>query len=246
MRVLYALFSEKGSREINEDHISVAENSGHYLFALADGLGGHGGGEIASALAVETVKKLWDGRQGFQRAPSLGTLFDAAQGAILSAQQEAHSPNGLKTTLVLLCIHNSRFCLGYVGDSRLYRFSRRDGSLLFRTEDHSVPQMLVRLGELDENKIRFHEDRNRLLRVLGMEWETPKYQLFPWDQATPGEAFLLCSDGFWEWVWEDRMAALLQQSASPGEWLERMAEEARNKGDGACMDNLSAIAVWME
>ena len=92
---------------------------------------------------------------------------------------------------------------GHVGDSRLYYF--KNGRIVKRTLDHSVPQMLVAAGEIDEKEIRHHPDRNRLVRVMGMEWDEPKYQVSEPMPEEPGQAFLLCSDGFWENIEEEQI-----------------------------------------
>ena len=106
----------------------------------------------------------------------------------------------MQTTAVSLIIQNDLALWGHIGDTRLYYF--HDGNLQKQTSDHSVPQMLVNAGEIDDSQIRYHEDRNRLLRSLGSK-ETIKPNLE--QSATtiyPGDAFLLCTDGFWEYVLE--------------------------------------------
>ncbi len=104
--------------------------------------------------------------------------------------------------------------------------------------------MLVAAGEIDEKEIRHHPDRNRLVRVMGMEWDEPKYQVSEPMPEEPGQAFLLCSDGFWENIEEEQMEACLQKSANPHEWLERMEKIVVKNGRGTNMDNYSAIVVF--
>jgi serine/threonine protein phosphatase PrpC len=130
-----------------------------------------------------------------------------------------------------------------VGDSRLYRFVNRKN--VSRTLDHSVPQMLVLTGEIKEKDIRGHEDRNRLTRVMGMEWSGPKYELGGGMPLTGNETYLLCSDGFWEWITEREMERLLKESDDPETWIEKMEAEIVKNGRNAHMDNYSAIAVYV-
>ena len=132
--------------------------------------------------------------------------------------------------------------IGHVGDSRAYVFHH--GKVKTRTLDHSIPQMLVLSREIKESQIRNHPDRNIVLRVLGVEWEEPMYELKEPMHLKNGQAFLLCSDGFWELIEEKQMCDLLKRSASPEEWLMQMAQVVKTNGMGRNMDNYSAIAVW--
>ena len=104
--------------------------------------------------------------------------------------------------------------------------------------------MLVAAGEIDEKEIRHHPDRNRLVRVMGMEWDEPKYQVSEPMPEELGQAFLLCSDGFWENIEEEQMEACLEKYANPPEWLERMEKIVVKNGRGTNMDNYSAIVVF--
>ena len=101
----------------------------------------------------------------------------------------------MKTTLVILHVGEERIWWGHIGDSRLYYFQNR--KLQKRTLDHSVPQMLVAAGQLKEKQIRNHPDRNRLLWVLGVDWDSPKYQLAEPEARGGRQAFLVCSVGLW-------------------------------------------------
>ena len=150
----------------------------------------------------------------------------------------------MKTTLVILHVGEERIWWGHIGDSRLYYFQNR--KLQKRTLDHSVPQMLVAAGQLKEKQIRNHPDRNRLLRVLGVDWDSPKYQLAEPEARGGRQAFLLCSDGFWELIDEKKMQHCLKKSGSPAQWLQMMEQIVEKNGQGRNMDNYSAIAVWIE
>lgn len=114
-----------------------------------------------------------------------------------------------------------------------------------RTKDHSVPQMLVNSGAIKEKDIRHHEDRSRLLRVMGTEWNTPKYQIMDEFDISAKSSFLLCTDGFWELIEEKEMGMCLKKSRSPKEWLSSMEQIIRQNGKGTNMDNYTAIAVFV-
>ena len=115
----YAVLSKKGSRETNEDYAAVTEKDGAYCFVLCDGLGGHGAGEEASRLAVETIL------EGFTKYPSLGqtgTFLEMAQERLLQEQERLHIPNDMKTTAVVLVTEGQQAEWAHIGDSRLYHF----------------------------------------------------------------------------------------------------------------------------
>lgn len=239
----YAKISEVGERKINEDSVgSACVGPDIGLFILADGLGGHGRGEEASALITQKSKEVF--RYYYNDPQCLARCFETSQRALMEKQNRENAKQDLKSTLVLLKLVNGTLQWGHVGDSRLYYFKR--GVLQTRTLDHSVPQMLVAAGEIQEKEIRHHPDRNRLLRVMGMEWESPKYQISETISAQGDEAFLMCSDGFWENIEEEDMESCLKKSADIYDWLRRMEKIVLKNGRGTNMDNYSAVGVWIK
>lgn len=240
--IAYELLSNKGDRGNNEDNIGMYQREQEYCFVLADGLGGHGKGEVASLLGVETAIKVFAVEGAGEE--SLEVSFLNAQKEILDRQHSDVTARDMKTTLVILHIGEKDIWWGHIGDSRLYYFQH--GKLVQRTLDHSVPQMLVAAGQLKEKQIRNHPDRNRLLRVLGVDCDSLKYQLEEAKEREGKQAFLLCSDGFWELIEEKKMQNCLKKAKTPAEWLNLMEEIVRKNGEGKNMDNYSAIAVWLE
>ena len=168
--------------------------------------------------------------------------FQTCQDRVLAYQSEYSSASGMKTTMTMLLKSGTSVRWGHIGDSRIYRF--REGKLLSRTADHSVPQMLVYSGEIKESEIRFHEDRNRLLRVIGSPWSSPRYELSGETELNARDAFLMCTDGFWEWITEEEMTRYLAEAGTPEEWLDAMRRHVLKAGRGSNMDNNSAIAVF--
>ena len=240
--VKFAMLSKEGSRENNEDSIGMYQDEDSWCFILADGLGGHGKGEVASRMAVDSVIgqfAMQKDREGF-----LDRAFAAAQDAITTRQHTDRTCFDMKTTLVVLDIEKDKVQWGYIGDSRLYYF--QNGKLKERTLDHSVPQMLVAVGEIKEKDIRHHPDRNRLLRVLGVEMDEMNHQLSEPFEISGKQAYLLCSDGFWELIEEKKMEATLRKASDPEKWLEAMEEIVLKNGKNTDMDNYSAVAVWIE
>lgn len=240
--VTYKIISRTGSRPVNEDCVGMHQKEQCYGFFLADGLGGHGKGDIASKIAVEQA--IMQFQAGGASQDALKVIFEAGQAGILERQRKEGNSQGMKTTLTALLVGPQRIYWGHVGDSRIYHF--QNNRLIGRTMDHSVPQMLVAAGEIKETEIRHHPDRNRLLRVMGIEWDRPAYQLSEPIARKGRQAFLLCSDGFWELVEEKEMVAALKRASGVEQWLEEMETLVKRHGAGTNMDNYSAVAVWIE
>ncbi|MDR3304679.1 MAG: protein phosphatase 2C domain-containing protein [Clostridiales Family XIII bacterium] len=237
--IVFASLTDKGERNINEDSIGAANDGLVGFFVLADGLGGHDKGEVASQLVVEQSMK--------HHAEFLGDIegcFIHSQNHLIDEQRRLNAVNEMKTTMVCLYIADGKAAWGHVGDSRLYHF--KNGKLAERTLDHSVPQMLVASGEIREKDICGHSDRNRLLRVMGMEWDVPKYVLGDPVGLTGKNVFLLCSDGFWEWTTTREMEKTLKKAATPESWLDSMKARIMKNGAGRNMDNFSAIAIFAD
>ena len=236
----YAYITKPGTRDYNEDSALYIESDTESLFVVADGLGGHGKGEVASAIVTETFK------QNFESANIPADYFIpetilAAQYNILEEQKVQNATFEMKTTCVALLIADGICRIGHVGDTRAYCFSKN--KVVSQTIDHSVPQMLVMSGEITEKQIRNHPDRNRLLRVIGIDWDSPRYELSEDFQIGDCQAFLLCSDGFWELCDEKKMGIYLKKSKNSEEWLQLMTKEVEKNGKGKDMDNFTAIAV---
>lgn len=240
--LLFDILSKTGEREYNEDYAGVKKNGESYCFVLADGLGGHGGGDEASRLVAEHILNDF-AQNGIVTENYLRKCFEESQRLLLEEQKKRRRTMEMKTTLTVLLVDAICIQWGHIGDSRLYYFQNK--KLKLRTIDHSVSQMLVLAGKLKEKQIRGHADRNRLLRVMGVEWDEPQYEIGKPIQRIGGEAFLLCSDGFWEWIQEKSMQYLLKKTESPGEWLRLMEKAVLKQGSGKNMDNYTAIAVLL-
>ena len=231
-----ASYSDTGGRTRNEDTVRYARQDNDRLcLVVADGLGGHGGGEQASGTAADAICGGWCGEVDRE---ALAGLILAAHRQVLAIQTPRCA---MKTTAAALTLEPGRAVWAHAGDSRLYHFL--DGALVFQTRDHSAAQIGVMLGQITPDQIRFHPDRNRVLRALGQEEELT-VESCECPLSPGGHAFLLCSDGFWEYVQEDEMAADLCAAASPEEWLEKMRQRLSQRVPEN-NDNNTAAAVWL-
>lgn len=231
----FAFYSDIGGRTNNEDSFLAKKTQEGYLFIVADGLGGHADGEIASRLAVDVVK---EGLLKDEYA-DLQSLICEANQAICNKQDEAKS--SMRTTIAVVSQHEYKTSLAHVGDTRIYAF--KNGKIIFQTNDHSSAQMAVIVGEINIDQIRSHPDRNMLTRVLGTK-EGLKVEL----DSLPTDSFdslLLCSDGFWEYVLEEDMQRTRLSSKDAKTWLYKMHQILIEKAPADC-DNNTAITVIID
>lgn len=238
----YHLLSNAGGRKENEDSVGAQLWTDGGIFALADGLGGHGAGKVASQYVVEQLVHVFQPRHGCDLFALLSSALQEAHRGILQMQQEHRPWADMKTTAAVAAIASDQLCIAYVGDSRVYVFGKK--KLVYRTLDHSVPQMLAQAGEIREKDIRHHPDRNRLLRAVGggdivLPAQVTVYPI------TDVKALLLCSDGFWEYIDERHMESALRHAESPREWLIAMERIVCKNGRKYQMDNYSAIGVFV-
>jgi len=233
----YSSICEIGDRDVNEDSVVCLARSERWCFVVADGLGGHDKGEVASNIATASFSDRFP-ESNESNADFLAGAFNAAQDRIINAKQKASE---MKTTCVALSIAAGRFVYGHIGDSRLYHFRR--AKLRSRTLDHSVPQVLELSGEISEDDIRGHPDRGTLFRTMGDEWDFPRYELSRERKLSGGDAFLLCTDGFWEHIPDAMMAQTLREAGSAEKWLRVMRDIVLTAGGDMSLDNFSAITV---
>jgi len=232
MNISAAYYSSIGGRDKNEDSLALQENKDNVLAIVADGLGGHAHGEIASRLAVNTVTA-----QLGQAQICVFSLEKAISDSNRLIMEDPQS-KGMKSTVAVVWFDNTYCLAGTVGDTRIYQF--RDGKIVFQSKDHSVTQLEVLAGDLKEEEIRGNKDRNRLIRALGAKDEV-KSDIVPL-KICKGDAFLLCSDGFWESIWEEDMLKTLNEEMSAQEWLSNMRKIAESNMKDDC-DNNTAICI---
>ena len=242
MKLDVAVYTNPGNREINEDYVAYRLKDDALVAVVADGLGGHDKGEVASEHVANYIVEHYSFEEPLET--SIGNVIKDAQLSLLELQKaERSGKNAMKTTVVVLVIKDNLAYLAHVGDSRGYCFRRFRRYI--RTVDHSVPQYLVLAGDIKEKEIRHHSQRSSLLRVLGTPWEKDAFEVTKPIPISKARAFLLCSDGFWELIDEKTMQKQLKRAESPQVWLDEMAEIVKQSGEGSNMDNFTACAVFV-
>lgn len=235
MNCNFVSYCDIGGRENNEDCVFAGKIGEGFLFAVADGLGGHDCGEIASDMAITAVKDY------LEFPPNDIYISDAindANNRIIKYQ--AKTSRQMRTTLCVAYICGDSVILAHVGDSRIYLL--RDNKIIFQSHDHSVPQTAVDAGEISPSDIRKHPDRNKLTRALGISSDLKiDISKFKTDEF---DCMLICSDGFWEHILEEDIEKLSADADDVKDWLESMTGHIAEKRPVDC-DNCSAIAVQM-
>ncbi len=240
MRCELSGYTDIGTRAENQDSYDYRDLGGERVYAVvADGLGGHEGGQAASRVAVKYMTSALDGETALPAEATLRERLAAANREILERRKNSDQ---MKSTVVGLYIWGSQAIWTHIGDSRLYHFF--NGELYHYTKDHSVPQISVQLGEITRDQIPRHPDRSRLIRVLGGDELRPEFA-GPCALSAGQHAFLLCSDGFWEYLHEDEIMLDLNKSATPRQWLDYLRIR-RLRRLGAEVDNNTAIALFLE
>ena len=230
MTFQYASYSNVGKRENNEDAFCVKQTEHSFWALVADGVGGHENGEVASGIAVEVL---------CQRLAGQIVDEDTLAYAIMDASEAVRKNAGSgHTTVAVLWADDSNAVAAHVGDSRIYHI--REGKIRYQSVDHSVVQMAVLVGELKPEAVRNHKDRNKLFRVLG-EREPPKVDSCELT-IKPADRFLLCSDGFWEPVAETDMLRSASETETPQQWLDAMIRIVEAAKDPR-QDNYTAVSI---
>ncbi len=231
-------YSDKGGRDRNEDSMTYLTNENNGIFVVADGLGGHKYGDLASKVVCDSLVDNWNGKFDTNLQDWLEKRIECSNKAVIAMQKE--KGDILKSTVVALAVDNGRAVWANSGDSRLYYIS--DKALKMVTNDHSVAFKKYKAGEITREQIMTDEDQSCLLRAIG---GIDRYQpeIYNSDiMLKSGDAFMLCSDGIWEYVYDREVAADYLKSKSATQWAKRLIHrvESRAKSDN---DNLTIMTI---
>ena len=233
----YGYLTDSGKvRDHNEDSVIVVKNmSGEYMMAVADGMGGHRGGEIASSIAISHIGKR------FSEISSIGNKEDAinwirdvvSEANVLLYKYTSENPEstGMGTTLVLSVLTKDFLLFGNIGDSSGYVL--KNERLHKITTDHTLVNLLVKSGELTEEEAKEHPRKNVLMRALGA---TTTVEMDIFDVETDVDGIVLCSDGLTNMLDDEQIAKVLSEKSSIEDRLNKLIVKSNNRGG---TDNIS-------
>jgi len=230
MRYVWASATHKGMvRDQNEDSLfptSSGESTDEVLAIVADGMGGHVAGEVASRIAINAAA-----------SSDLGPTDRVAAGNRAIREEVARDPGleGMGTTMTLLRVEDNTATIAHIGDSRAYLL--RDGELRQVTEDHTVAAEYVAQGQLSREEAASHPQRHMLLRTLGLTRFVDVDEVEV--DLAPGDRVLLCSDGLTEMVRDETIGKILADG-SPDEVVWNLVETANDAGG---VDNITVVVV---
>jgi serine/threonine protein phosphatase PrpC len=245
--VVASLLSDVGCvRELNEDSGACIQPDNPELRAskgslilVADGMGGHSAGEVASRLAVDIITRIYYEDAGDPQS-ALKKAFREANREIHKAAEKDESKTGMGTTCTALVLQNGTAISAHVGDSRLYLVRRQ--AIYLMTEDHSAVMEMVKAGLITIEQARHHPDKNVILRALGSH---PEVEVFSWNAPLPvrgGDRFVLCSDGLYDLVEDDEIKERVAER-HPHSACETLIGLARERGG---YDNITVGVIAVE
>ena len=232
------------ARRENQDAyaVQISEESGFTICVVCDGMGGPGGGKLASSLAVETflstcLGNLREGMDWIQVRDVTAFAVAAANTAVYERSRTADGMRGMGTTLVSAVLRDGEALLDNVGDSRAYVI-RKDGRIRRITRDHSVVERLVQQGDIAGAEARVHPNRNLITRALGPDAESlsDSYSV----KLGHGDCLLLCTDGLTGTVTDQELAEEIMRGTEDNKCLDRLLELAKKQG---APDNVTAVLL---
>jgi serine/threonine protein phosphatase PrpC len=243
----YAEVTDTGGRQANQDALAAAEQDDLACFVVSDGVGGQAGGEIASNIIVEAVIGSFLREASF--APrALRSYIECAAAEVRSRKSEEQRLREMSATVAALLVDrkNRTALWTHLGDTRVYLFRRN--RIHTMTRDHSLVQQLVDEGYCSPDELRTHPQRSALCAAIAGESEDIPEVTEAAITIEAGDAFLVCTDGFWEWVTEREMEQAAASTHSAQGWLEAMRALVEKNGALATKprDNYTAFAICLD
>ena len=227
-------------RSGNEDNYMMLAEQG--IFIVADGMGGHAAGEVASEMAVRITSQSIGSLRGVsdeEAGERIRTAIRAANDAIFERTLSEHDKRGMGTTVTVVVLLPNRYLIGQVGDSRAYLF--RDGKFHQLTKDHSYVQEQVDAGLLTPDQARIHPYSNVITRCVGAGIDVVPDIYF--GSLEQGDVLLLASDGLTGMLEDEELTTILSSDGGPQAWVDRMVTEANRRGG---LDNITAIVIRID
>lgn len=227
-------------RSRNEDSYLVKIGEGLSIFAVADGMGGHVAGDLASSLAIAVFERYWEERSGKEMPGSdrfagiIKNLIEEANGSIFQEAEKDKSKKGMGTTLTVGFLSGGALTIGHIGDSRAYLV--RDEALTLLTEDHSLLEQLIQAGRVSPGEAMGHPQRHILVRALGT---SPDVQVDLIELNLEADAALLfCSDGLTSMLQEEEILQVILKHPQPHPAAEALIRLANKRGG---FDNITVV-----
>ncbi len=247
MKLLTSTLCKQGGREYNQDFLDHTANADGACLVVCDGLGSYYGSEVASRICamsiIENYKQIMqlDGERAV-KPEYVQSYIQAAHNRVVDEKERNPKIKSSCTTVACVITDYKYTVIAHIGDTRVYFF--KNGKHRFQTKDHSLSQIAVEMGQIPLRDIRSHKDQNKLTRVLGSDYYIPPDCDIYDTPLAPGDAFILCTDGFWEYVYEEEMEQDLAASSSPDEALIRMEQRLLARVT-KFNDNYSAIVAMV-
>ncbi len=236
--IFYSKTDKGNIREINEDFIYAPHGSGGYFAVVADGMGGHNAGEIASRLVVDTIKDSLNNKSPEDITEEvLSNTLTLANKNVWNESYNDRQKEGMGSTATAAAFNGSKAIIGHVGDSRAYLFS--DGVLSQITKDHSYVQMLVDSGIITKKEASEHPAKNIITRAVGID-ENIDVDIYTL-RLKQGDTVLLCSDGLNVAVSDKEIETILSRGAENA--ADALIETALKHGG---TDNISVVLAFMD
>ncbi len=241
MHVTCAAGTDKGVvRNANEDYHLMQLDRG--IFIVADGMGGHAAGEVASEMAVRIIADEMGAFRGLPDPDIASRLYHAIQmanGAIFRRTLVEHDKRGMGTTATAMILFPRRYLIAQVGDSRAYIL--RSGRMLQITKDHSYVQEQVDAGLLTADQARTHPYGNVITRCVGSNEDVVPDLYF--GNLEEGDVVILASDGLTGMLEDDQLVKIIETGGEPKQWVDRMIADANRRGG---LDNITVIIVRVD
>ncbi len=227
-------------RNNNEDSYYVSENENYPLFIVADGIGGHNYGEIASNMAVEVIKnsiKTIDHYENLDELESdMINAISEANKSVYSKSQSADEFSGMGTTLTVLYIYYDSILIGHVGDSRIYAVNSKEIRQL--TEDDTIVNRLLKSGEITQSEAQNHPKKNIITNAIGTDSRID-ISLVQYNYAK-GEYILMCTDGLTDMATNEEILEIINENKTPASISAKLLEKALEAGG---KDNITLIIL---
>lgn len=247
LTLAFAQVTDVGGRESNQDALASAELDDLACFVVSDGVGGEVGGEVASRIIVDAVTASFQHEASFGPRALRSYIDSAASEVARRKSREPRLKDMSATVAAVLIDRRNRSALwAHLGDTRVYLFRRN--KLYSVTKDHSLVQQLVDEGYCSADQLRTHPQRSALCAAIGGDSDDIPEVMVVATAVEAGDAFLVCTDGFWEWIVEGEMEKAAAAAQSAQEWLAAMRALVEKNGglSTGSRDNYTAFAIRLD